>query len=237
MESAAMVPGSIGGSARLHSPVVADAWFSQSIFLHLFVCIRSLAIFGLPWNHHALRQWDCPLAGTIQTLARLAGAWSHLAAGRNTVSAYVAAEPDVHRQSKRFIGRLLPGIPLVGWRTVNLGQMLYETNRIPEAMELFKQALGIKPAVAHYSLGNALTRTGRASEAMDEYEAALRIDPDYAEAHNNLGDALFLTGRNSEAIDEYEQALRIDPDYAEAHNNLGNALVQTGRASEAIDTF
>jgi len=116
----------------------------------------------------------------------------------------------------------------------NLGQMLYEANRIPEAMELFRQALRINPAVAYYSLGNALTRTGRASEAIDEYEAALRINPDYAEAHTNLGDALFLTGRNPEAKNEYQQALRIDPDDAHAHNNLGTALVQTGRASEAI---
>ena len=116
----------------------------------------------------------------------------------------------------------------------NLCQMLYEANRIPEAMELFNEALRINPAVAYYSLGNALTRTGRASEAIDEYEASLRINPDYAEAHTNLGDALFLTGRNSEAINEYEKALRIEPDYAHAHSNLGTALVQTGRASEAI---
>ena len=41
---------------------------------------------------------------------------------------------------------------------VNLGNILYQANRIPEAMDLFKQALRIKPAVAHYSLGNALRR-------------------------------------------------------------------------------
>jgi tetratricopeptide (TPR) repeat protein len=119
----------------------------------------------------------------------------------------------------------------------NLGNILYQANRIPEAMELFNQALRIKPDAAHYSLGNALFRTGRTSEAIDQYKQALRINPDYAEAHNNLGSALFQTGRTSEAIDQYEQALRINPDYAEAHNNLGNALAQTGRASAAIDHF
>jgi len=119
----------------------------------------------------------------------------------------------------------------------NLGNILYQANRIPEAMDLFKQALRIKPAVAYYSLGNALLPKGRTSEAIDQYEQALRINPNYAEAHNNLGNALLLTGRTSEAMDQYEQALRINPDYAEAHNNLGNALIQTGRASEAIDQF
>jgi protein O-mannosyl-transferase len=120
---------------------------------------------------------------------------------------------------------------------VNLGNILYKANRVPEAMDLFKQASEIKPAVAHYSLGNALIEKGRTSEAMEEYRQALRIDPDYAEAHNNLGNALLLTGQVSEAIDEYEQALRLDPAYAKAHSNLGNALVHAGRTSEAIEHF
>src|SRR6266508_3549749 len=34
---------------------------------------------------------------------------------------------------------------------VNLGNILYKANRIPEAMDLFKQASQIKPAVEHYS--------------------------------------------------------------------------------------
>jgi tetratricopeptide (TPR) repeat protein len=119
----------------------------------------------------------------------------------------------------------------------HLISIVYQGNRIPEAMELFEQALRIKPDVAHYSLGNALIQKGRTSEAIDQYEQALRINPDYAEAHNNLGDTLLVTGRTSEAIDHYEKALQINPTYAHAHNNLGNALVQTGRASEAINHY
>jgi tetratricopeptide (TPR) repeat protein len=119
----------------------------------------------------------------------------------------------------------------------HLIDILYKTNRIPEAMDMFKQALRIKPAVASYSLGNALVLAGRTSQGIDQYQQALRIDPDYAEAYNNLGNALYLTGRTSEAIEQYKQALRVNPGYAHAHNNLGNALVQTGRASEAIEHY
>src|SRR5438094_4859700 len=117
----------------------------------------------------------------------------------------------------------------------NLGNILYQANRIPEAMDLFNQALRIKPSVAHYSLGNGLVRTGRTSEAIEQFKQALRVDPDYAEAHNNLGNALFITGRTSEAIDQYKWALRINPNYADAHNNLGAVLGQMGRISEAIE--
>jgi tetratricopeptide (TPR) repeat protein len=120
---------------------------------------------------------------------------------------------------------------------VNLGSILYQANRIPEAMDLFKQAMRIKPAVAHYSLGNVLVQNGRTPEAIHQYEQALAIDPDYAEAHNNLGSALLLTARTAEAIDQLNEAVRLDPAYAKAHNNLGNALVRTSRASEAIDHY
>jgi tetratricopeptide (TPR) repeat protein len=119
----------------------------------------------------------------------------------------------------------------------NLGDILYRANRIPEAIDLFNQALRIKPDAAHYSLGYALAQTGRTSEAIEQYEQALAIDPDYAEAHNNLGDALWLTGRISEAMDQYKQVLRLNPNSASAQNNLANSLVQTGRASEAIDHY
>src|SRR2546429_6984736 len=120
---------------------------------------------------------------------------------------------------------------------VNLGNILYQANRIPEAMDLFNQAMRIKPAVVPYSLGDALVQKQRTLEAIDEYKRALAIDPDEAETHNNLGNALLLRGRTPEAIHEYEQALRLNPAYAKAHNNLGNALVQIGRASEAIDHY
>jgi tetratricopeptide (TPR) repeat protein len=98
-------------------------------------------------------------------------------------------------------------------------------------MDLFKQAMRIKPAVVYYSLGSLLLEVGRVSEAIGEYQEALRIAPDYAKAHNNLGAALARMDRTSEAIDQYRQALRIYPSSADAHNNLGAALARNGSNS------
>jgi tetratricopeptide (TPR) repeat protein len=121
----------------------------------------------------------------------------------------------------------------------NAAVSMWRLGKIPEALELFQQALRIKPdfVEAHYNLGIALAQTGKNQEAIAHYEQALRINPDYAEAHNNLGNALGETGKIEEAIAHYKQALRIKPDFAEAHYDLGMALVQTGKNEEAIAHF
>jgi Tfp pilus assembly protein PilF len=118
----------------------------------------------------------------------------------------------------------------------NLGTLLAEAGRRPEAIEHFQQALRIKPdyADAHCNLGTALRDGGKIEDAIGQYEQALRINPDYDGAHYNLGVALERAGRLQDAIGHYEQALRIKPDFAEAHYNLGIALVRLGRPQEAM---
>jgi tetratricopeptide (TPR) repeat protein len=121
----------------------------------------------------------------------------------------------------------------------NLGSILLQTGRIPEAIEQYEQTFRIKPdyAVAYYNLGNALLKEGRVPEAIAQYEHALQIAPDDAVAHNNLGGALLQIGRVPEATEQFEQAVQLKPDYAPAHNNLGSALQQTGRLPEAIAQY
>jgi protein O-mannosyl-transferase len=143
----------------------------------------------------------------------------------------------VYTDSETLYRTTIARNPACWMAQVNLGNILYRGNRVPEAMDLFNQAMRIKPAVAHYSLGNALLEKGRTSAGIAEYEKALAIDFENAEAHNNLGNALMLIGRTADAIHHYEQALRLNPDYAKAHSNLGNALAKTGRTSEAIDHY
>jgi protein O-mannosyl-transferase len=223
------------------------------VLVYIFLLLPSLGFFNIyfflysfvadHWQYLACLGIITPCASGIVLLAERLKRWRAWLEPGVTLVIAGALFVVTSRQSRMYTDietlyrAMIARNPACWMAQVNLGNILYKANRVPEAMDLFKQASEIKPAIAHYSLGNALIEKGRTSEAMEEYRQALRIDPDYAEAHTNLGNALLLTGRVSEAIDEYEHALRINPVSAETHNNLGNALVQTGRASEAIEHF
>ncbi len=121
----------------------------------------------------------------------------------------------------------------------NLGVVLKDQGKVPEAVAHYEQALRINPnyAGAHNGLGMALMSSGRVPEAIGHFEQAVRLKPDYAEAHNNLGVALKNQGKLAEAIAHYEQALQINPDFAGAHNNLGNVFLQERKVSDAIGHY
>jgi len=121
----------------------------------------------------------------------------------------------------------------------NLGVVLKDQGKVPEAIAQYEQALRIDPNYheTYYNLGVVLQDQGKVLEAIAYYERALQIEPKYPEAHNNLGNALAQTGRMGEAIAHYEQALQIKPDYARAQNNLGNVFMQEGKVSAAIGHY
>jgi hypothetical protein len=104
----------------------------------------------------------------------------------------------------------------------NLGGVLLETGRVPEAIEAYEKALQFNPNMieAHNNLGLALYQRGRTSEAIDQYEQALKFNPHFALAHSNLANALSKMGRVREAIDHYEQALLVNPNDSDARANL-----------------
>jgi protein O-mannosyl-transferase len=223
------------------------------VLIYLFLLLPALGFLNIyffiysfvadHWQYLACLGIITPCAsGIVLLTARLKGWQSLLEPGIMLVLAGVLfvltwQQSRMYTDIETLYRTTIARNPACWMAQVNLGNILYKANRIPEAMALFKQASEIKPAVAHYSLGNALIDKGRTSEAIEEYRQALRINSDYVDACNNLGSALLLTGRTSEAIDQFEQALWIDPGYAKAHNNLANALVQTGRAAEAIDHY
>ena len=69
-----------------------------------------------------------------------------------------------------------------------LGNACYDSGKYQEAIESYKQAIGIDPdfALAHGGLGDAYYKSGMYEEAIKSYKQAIWIEPDYALAHDNL---------------------------------------------------
>jgi tetratricopeptide (TPR) repeat protein len=117
----------------------------------------------------------------------------------------------------------------------NLGNWLMQLNRVPEAIDVFRGVVRLRPdyAEAYDNLGSALLQTGRTEEARENFESALTYNPDSPEARNNLANALVRLGRPQEAVEQYERALRLKPDSAATHYNLAYLLLQLGRSADA----
>ena len=118
-------------------------------------------------------------------------------------------------------------------RTANMANVLYQQNRLPEALEQSGVRLRIAPGSpeAHNGLGVGLARTGRLAEAAAEYGRALALRPAYDDAEDNLGVALAQQNDVAGAIRHYQRALEINPDNSNAQVNRGNAARTAGVAS------
>lgn len=121
----------------------------------------------------------------------------------------------------------------------NYANILFELNRIEEAVEHYNRSLELKPNFAkiHNNLGNALAKLDRSEEAINHYNQALNLKPDYAVAHYNLARALAGAGKNDQAIAEYRTALQFKPDYIEALSNLGFELAKQGNFEQAVEYY
>ena len=118
---------------------------------------------------------------------------------------------------------------------IERGITLQEQGRIDEAIECYRKALAIEPAIAqaHFNLGNAYKDQARLGQAIASYQEALALAPDSPAAHTNLGSALLQQGKRQEAFVCFRKALALEPDLPEAHYNLGIASYQAGDLASA----
>lgn len=109
-------------------------------------------------------------------------------------------------------------------------------NQIPEAIECYRRALALDPALAdgHYHLGNLYLDQKRFSEAIACFDLALKAHLEFPEAHFNRGVALLGLNRLPEADACFREAARLKPDMTAAHYNLGFSLQKQSRWREAI---
>ena len=129
-----------------------------------------------------------------------------------------------------------PHDPLIQF---NLGTLLAEAGRLPDAIRHFKETVRLDPDSdrAHYNLARAFEETARPQEAIKHYLATLRLRTDDASSHYNLARLLEDTGQPLQATEHYRQAIAANPDFSAAHTNLAILLLTSGQTQEAIQHF
>jgi tetratricopeptide (TPR) repeat protein len=117
-----------------------------------------------------------------------------------------------------------------------LGDLNMARKRYREAIDSYKQALGLAPVIWN-KIGIAYHQMMDLDTARKQYEKALELDPNYAEARNNLG-AIYYAKRNyNRAIKEYNRALKLSPNSASIYSNLGTAYFAKKNYKEALSCY
>ncbi len=94
---------------------------------------------------------------------------------------------------------------------INLGTVLDETDRIPEAIALYQRSIEIRPTYLAYSnLGTVYSREERYLEAVDAYRQALEIDDMDWLAWGNLAFVYsWMNGMDPQATETFERAIQL----------------------------
>ena len=152
----------------------------------------------------------------------------------------------VYRDPETLFRATLERNPACWLADSNLGNILYQSGRIPEAITRYEDALRLKPDLfeAQNNLGLALAATGRLPEAMMHFDRAAAIHPNDSVVDFNRSVAFAEAGRFPEAIAADERALSFNPEnpvvrlsLASLENDRGTALAQAGQTEQAVPLF
>ncbi|RIL12443.1 MAG: hypothetical protein DCC75_00460, partial [Proteobacteria bacterium] len=118
---------------------------------------------------------------------------------------------------------------------VNLGYVLCETARYPEALEALECAIRLKPdeEEAYCNLGVVFMRVRQFDKAAACFSKAVQLKPNYVLAHCNMGESLVFLGKLNEAVQIFKHALELLPTCAQAKFDLGAIYFAAGRVKEA----
>jgi Tfp pilus assembly protein PilF len=121
----------------------------------------------------------------------------------------------------------------------NLGVLLRDQKKRPEAEAAFRKAIALQPDDADVwnNLGVMLDDQKKVVEAEAAFRKAIEVQPDHAMAWYNLGGLLRDQKQPAEAEAAYRQAIALQPDDAAAWYNLGNLLKEQKQPAEAEAAF
>ena len=117
----------------------------------------------------------------------------------------------------------------------NVGDVYYQTMKLPEATEQLEKELKINPyhPRANFELGDIDIKQGHVEEGMAYLSRAIKLDPALTEAHRSLARGLLAQKRYEDAVRELLWVTKADPSDHTAHAMLAGAYRQMGRPREA----
>jgi Flp pilus assembly protein TadD len=142
---------------------------------------------------------DAPLSPAVQS------------AFDNAVRAMKAGRTD---EAERGFRALAQSNPQLGGPHANLGVILRQANKLPEAVTELELAVKLSPRQPVYfnQLGITYRQAGQFAKARDAYETAIALDANYAAPCLNLGilSDLYL-GEAKRALELYDRYLALSP--------------------------
>ena len=133
-------------------------------------------------------------------------------------------------RAQQFLQDAIQANPTDSEAHANLGLLLLETRRYPQAAAAYAAALTLDPRNPgwHFGLAKALAGSGLSDLAIDSYRDACSRAPDYADAESDLASLLSDCGESAEAIALLRHALTRHPDRADLHMALAFCLLANG---------
>lgn len=115
------------------------------------------------------------------------------------------------------------------------GSRLLSQRKIPEALDLLRQAAEIEPHNfdGRINLGSACYMNGEHEEAIRHFRYVLGIDPHHPMALLNLAAAYDATGKLTESIETLERLTLARPKFPDVHYNLAIAYMKKEEDAKA----
>ncbi|MEW6051811.1 MAG: tetratricopeptide repeat protein [Candidatus Zixiibacteriota bacterium] len=128
---------------------------------------------------------------------------------------------DIHNAILNY-RRALELFPNYADAANSLGYLLVQQKKLPEASDLFRNAIAMDFAniLGHLNYAATLADLGQIDSAIIEMRNAIRMLPPNDTLHAQLGFFLARKGEELEAITELEEALRINPQNSAAKRLL-----------------